>query len=507
MNMKQNRQILDIIRANDTEHYDGIIAGMDDWQISYHLGSLRTAFLSCFVSDGERALEVGAGYGALTGMLLDHFDTVYAMESAQDCIEGLQTRFRNRRNLKIIAETETDRKYDLILAVDCLDRPHTDREKTLRELKGLLTDNGILICNLHNRLGVRYLCGGQDAYVRQPFLIYRPDALLCRTEMDRMLTSVLKENFDMYMPVPDSSFCQMLFSDQDLPVSSIRDRLFSYDPFGSSQVIYEPDLYDDLLRQGVFSAFANEYLVVYHNGTRPDNRMTSAVISADRERSRAYRTVFHDDKTVTKTALYPEGTESLFRMYGNMETLRSRGVPVIEQAWENDHVKMPRYELPSLQNCLLSIAREGAGRLEQTFDDLYEMVLQSSEIIRTDEHGPVLETGYIDMIPLNIFYNNGEYLYFDQEFTLPECPAAYILYRAVLYAWLLIPELEQIYPRQKMEERFHLTAYLHEYKKTEDAFVGRNRQWRTFGQYYRWQNQPQHAEEHRRLLKGKPDHD
>ncbi len=507
MGSKQNRQILDIIRANDTENFDGIIAGLKDWQVSYHLGSLRKAFLGCFAADGERALEIGAGFGALTGVLLDHFHTVDAVETDPVCAEGLRTRFRHRQNLNIVPEPGHGCRYDLILAADCLDRPDTDREKTLRKLKELLTDNGILICNLHNRLGIRYLCGGSDPYVPQPFLMYHPDALLSRKETDKLLRNTLGDNYHVYYPVPDSSWCQMLFSDNDMPSDSIRDRLFTYDPYGHTQVVYEPDLYDDLLKERVFGTFANEFLIVYHCGQEDQAQITSAVISADREHARAYRTSFLSDGTVCKSALYPEGIPSLAAMQKNMEILQERGIPVIHGAMDGDDVIMPRYHLPTLQNSLLGIALEGGDKLEKTFDCLYEMILQSAEIIREDEHGPILETGYIDMIPLNIFYNGDKFLYFDQEFTVQECPAAYILYRAILYAWLLIPGLEQIYPRKKMEARFHLTAYLQEYQKMENAFVGVNRQWQTFSQYYSWQNQPQHAEENRRLLRGKPDHD
>ncbi|MBQ3272820.1 MAG: class I SAM-dependent methyltransferase [Solobacterium sp.] len=507
MDSELSRQILDIIRVKDTENFDDVIAGMNDWQMSYHLGSLRKAFLHGFVFNGKRALEVGPGFGALTGMLLDHFDSVDVLEPSPVCIEGLKTRYRHRQNLNVIAEPEKGQKYDLILAIDCLDRTGTDRGKTLRELKGLLAEDGTLICNFHNRLGIRYLCGCQDSFVPQPFLLYRPGALLSRSETVQLLKDALDDDFCMYYPVPDSSWCQMLFSDDDMPSGSIRDRLLSYDPFGNTQVVYEPDLYDDLLKEGVFGTFANEFLIQYQAGEEQSPQVTSAVISADREQPRAYGISFLSDGTVRKSALYQEGTASLAAMQENMETLRDRGIPVIREALIQNDVIMPRYHLPTLQNCLLSIAEEGKEQLEKVFDRMYEMILRSSETIRNEGCGPILQTGYIDMIPLNIFFDGHEFLYFDQEFTMPECPAAYIIFRAVLYAWLLIPDLEKHYPREEMEKRFHLTGYLQNYQEMENAFVGVNRQWQKFKQYYNWQNQPQRAEENRRRLRGKQKHD
>lgn len=507
MDSELSRQIMELIRANDTERFDDVIAGMNDGRISYHLGSLRTAFLRCFVSDGTRALDAGAGFGALTGILLDHFETVDALEQDPVFIEGLKTRYRHRRNLNVISEPDKSQKYDLILAADCLDRPGADRAEHLKKLKQLLAENGTLICNFHNRLGIRYLCGGQDSCMPQPFLLYRPDALLSRTETEQLIRDTLGDTFRMYYPVPDSSWCQMLFSDSDMPSGSIRDRLFSYDPYGQTQVIYEPDLYDDLLKEQVFGTFANEFLVLYRAANEPSPQVTSAVISADREEARAYSVSFLSDGTVRKAALYPEGTASLAEMQKNTETLRERGVPVIRETMIQDDVIMPRYYLPTLQNRLPAIAEEGEEQLEEVFDRLYEMILRSSETIRTEDCGPVLETGYIDMIPLNIFCDGHEFLYFDQEFTMPACPAGYIIYRAVLYAWLLIPDLETYYPREKMERRFHLTGYLQKYQEMENAFVSVNRHWQRFGQYYAWQNQPQRAEENRRRLRGTQQND
>lgn len=65
----------------------------------------------------------------------------------------------------------------------------------------------------------------------------------------------------------------------------------------------------------------------------------------------------------------------------------------------------------------------------------------SSNVVQRDGKR-VLENGYIDLTFRNSFWINGDLLFFDQEWNIPNVPVAFILYRAIRYATQSIPEPE-----------------------------------------------------------------
>ena len=79
------------------------------------------------------------------------------------------------------------------------------------------------------------------------------------------------------------------------------------------------------------------------------------------------------------------------------------------------------------------------------------------------EVGPILSKGYIDMVPLNCFYDNDEknpkkkFIYYDQEFYWENCPAKAIMYRAITIIYDgMDKEFERIIPKEELFKRYEL---------------------------------------------------
>ena len=107
-------------------------------------------------------------------------------------------------------------------------------------------------------------------------------------------------------------------------------------------------------------------------------------------------------------------------------------------------------------------------------DVMYELILNSSEhsdiISEKDKNsangrdlGPILSKGYIDMMPLNCFYDaeqknpKDRYIYYDQEFYWENCPAKAVMYRAITIIYDgTDKEFERIIPKEKLFERYGL---------------------------------------------------
>ena len=136
------------------------------------------------------------------------------------------------------------------------------------------------------------------------------------------------------------------------------------------------------------------------------------------------------------------------------------------------------------------------------FKTLREDILRSSVIVEPEDYpcrrdwhigkdkiGTVLAEGLIDMIPYNAFWTGDGIRYYDQEFCVKNCPVGYILFRAVRYTWIHIPELEKVLPLEQVKKEFGLTENWEAFQKRENAFVSDNRKYKRFRQVYRWSRQ------------------
>ncbi len=539
------------------ERYDTEISGSDSYARFYNLSSLRTAALAWLPFDGtETVLDAGCGYGALTGFLCDHAARVDAVDADPACTAAVKKRYANRTDLRVFTADLTDglpqETYDVILLLEVLEWYHGPLAALFAALRARLAPGGRLLVGFRSRYALRYACGLTDELVTTPGAAFDPAVPLhTKKEVETALAAAGLAVRRTYYPLPDLVFTQAVYSDAWLPQGSIRDRLLTYDPFGDGSAVRaarEAAAWDTASREGRLPDVANCILLdctaeedAAADGARrlariPDGRTDTAggkempvhgqdclpagaVLSADREAAHAFLTVFYDDETVEKRAVHSEGTQTLRALYENLETLRGRGLCAVEQQWVRQRpgdgtaagmpaIRMPFMHHQPLLEHIRDLAQSGSAALTALFDALYAQVLQSADQTENAPTaalsscpGPVLETGYIDMIPYNAFWTgtgsgvpseepagpqNGGFLWYDQEFTVKNCPAAYVLYRAIRYTWLHLPELEAVLPLETVKAHYGLTACWDACTAFEDAFTERNRNRARYAQLYRW---------------------
>lgn len=90
------------------------------------------------------------------------------------------------------------------------------------------------------------------------------------------------------------------------------------------------------------------------------------------------------------------------------------------------------------------------------------------------------------MIPYNCFYVDGQILFYDQEFVKENCPAKYVLFRALRYTYIYIPEAESRIPLQYFKDRYQLNNLWNIFEREEAAFVEDNRNYNTLEAFYKW---------------------
>lgn len=212
--------------------------------------------------------------------------------------------------------------------------------------------------------------------------------------------------------------------------------------------------------------------VICENNGESGNKINHEISSIKAETN---CNINNKSKIVYKQPVYPDGIHKLKAMQDNLDDLHSRGINVVNSYIEGDKFIMPYIDKPVAMIKLKEIAKKDKNAFIQAMDTMYELILASSEhtdIISEKEKnsangrdlGVILSKGYIDMVPLNCFYDEAaknekdRFIYYDQEFYWENCPANVIMYRSISIIYDgTDKQFEMIVPRREMMERYQLT--------------------------------------------------
>lgn len=385
-------------------------------------------------------------------------------------------------------QTETE-QYDYIVGVDIIEESDQPVE-VLRQCHKLLKPQGSLLLGAENRYAIKYMCGDRDPYTNHSFdgiENYRrlSDAdkntiagrCYSMSELQDMLVEAGFSNDKFYSVMPSLQETQLIYAEGYEPVEELAMRYFPLYNYPDSVFLEEQFLYTDLIKNGMFHKIANAYLIECSLDGHFDDTL-HATISLDRGRKNALVTSIcgHDGKrTVAKRAIYEEGSRKLREMQDNLDDLHKRGINVVESHIDGERFAMPFVDAPIAMNELKLIGKQDKAVFYKALDDMNELILQSSEhtdmISDKDRNsangrdlGIILARGYIDMVPLNCFYDvsiadsKSRFIYYDQEFYIENCPAKAIMYRSITIIYDGTDrEFERLIPRKEVLERYGLT--------------------------------------------------
>ena len=406
--------------------------------------------------------------------------------------------------------------YDYIVGIDVIEESRYP-QKLLNICHGLLKPEGRLVIGTENRYAIKYICGDRDPYTNHNFdgiENYRRlsdadrDSIAGRcysmSELKLMLSQAGFENDKFYSVMPSLQETQLVYAEGYEPVEELAMRYFPLYNYPDSVFLEEQYLYTDLIKNGMFHKMANAYIIECSIDGQFDNTI-HATISLDRGHDNALVTSICEHggvRNVLKKAVYKEGIHKLKEMQDNLNDLHVRGINVVDSSVENNTFVMPYVDAPVAMNELKAIAKKDKNAFLKAMDDMYELILNSSEhtgvLSEKDRNsadgrdvGPVLARGYIDMVPLNCFYDESakdaksRFIYYDQEFYWENCPAKAVMYRSITIIYDgTDKEFERIVPRRELFDRYGLSECEDMWQRMSSRFTDVLRNQKPLRPYY-----------------------
>lgn len=389
-------------------------------------------------------------------------------------------------------------RFSYIIAVGALERQKRP-EKILKSWRRLLSREGCLLLGTENRLGLRYFCGDQDPYSGNSFDgiegRFQPGQaagrLYAKAEIQKLLSEGGFESGRYYSVFPGLEAPQMLFWEGYTPEEELGVRLFPM--YRNPDVVFleEERLYTSLAENGMFHAMANAYLIECPlDGRFSDAEQIS--LSPDRGMTNGMATVIKR-QTVEKRALYAQGKERLRLLKRNMEELKARGIPVVEGELREGCYVMPRIRGEIGIRFFRRLYQSSTRAFMEKLDIFWNLILCSSDTqkkavtisgllgdgkIRLGDDGRerdslgdeiCLRHGFIDMVPLNCFYVDGGFRFFDQEFREEDLPAKAVMIRVL--DLILESSGEEGDFKKELFKRYGLSEHLEVWRRKSQAFT------------------------------------
>jgi hypothetical protein len=323
-------EMLDIAMNNSVDEFPKIIEERKSWPIFYHFSPFRANIIDWIpFKKTDKILEIGAGCGAITGVLARKAGSVTCVDLSKK--RSLVNAYRNKEydNIKIMVgnfkdvEPNLDTDYDYVLLIGVFeygkayiggDTPYEDfMEICNRHRK----NNGRMVIAIENKFGLKYFAGCREDHLGTYFSGlegYREGGsarTFTRHGLEKILAKTGITEYEFYYPYPDYKFMTTIYSDKYLPKKGElsnnlrnfdRDRVLLFD---------ETSVFDQIIDEGEFPLFSNSYLLMV--GKAPNVVYTK--FSNDRDRKWAIQTkmVVGDDQglSVEKHADNEEATEHI----------------------------------------------------------------------------------------------------------------------------------------------------------------------------------------------------
>ncbi|TMV50801.1 methyltransferase domain-containing protein [Paenibacillus mesophilus] len=446
--------------AKDDWYQDG------RWPVVYHMSHLRHNILNWFpFKENCTILEIGAGCGALTGLLCERASKVVAVELTKRRANVNYERHKQHQNLEIVVcdfqRIPSEWKFDYVIVNGVLEyaaymiQSNSPYEDFLRISAEHLNPNGRILLAIENRLGLKYFSGAKEDHTGKYFsgingyVNGEKVRTFSKAELSEEIIKAKLHPIKFFYPYPDYKFPTEIFTDST--VCDMVPTVPNYPMDMSRTMLFEErHVYQSLMKNGVMEHFSNSFLVEIA-GT-PDEvpaEMAYVKISANRNENFRICTYFDEYRVkVHKQVLCPQAVKHLKKMKGFSAFDYADGWLKNNFGLEEreGHLSFPYIKGENLEESLLHTCRSG------DIDAFYTQISQVRDAMFTNKSlqkqpdsekfkeifGETISlrqlrwanNSNVDMITGNIFIVDNSYQVIDYEWHIPcEVPQEFVMWR------------------------------------------------------------------------------
>jgi len=419
--------------------------------------------------------------------------------------------------------------YEYIVMAGVLERSQ-DPVSLLCLLREMLGANGRLLLGMDNRLGIRYFCGDRDVFTGRNFDSIENYTKISPTDRKKMsgrayakaeIIHMLKAagfgQHRFYSVLPGLDRPQALYAEDYLPEEELDVRIVPQYHSPDTVFLQEEGLYTTLIQNGLFHIMANGYFIECPLDGCFAN-VKQATISMDRGEENGLMTLIRRDGKVEKKSLYAGGHRKPEQLMEYTADLQRHGIKMIDARVENGSYVMPYVQGEPATDYFRRLLCEDKELFLKELDRFWELIKGSSEHVPYENVdwenfdpawrngvgeeiprdtwcnaafnsedgkgniGVILERGYLDLVSLNCFVVNGDFVFYDQEFYINQLPANAILMRTIDFIYWGLSDgdwkkgrgdthMDALMPRAQLQERYHLNKYQALWHAFSDYFI------------------------------------
>ena len=459
----------------------------------YHFSGLRENILSWYpLKKTDSVLEIGAGCGAITGMLCRKAGHVTSVELSKRRADINYARNRDKENLTIMVGNLNDmtfpEKFDYVVVNGVLEyamsftEGKTPYETFLQRMGAYLKPEGRLLIAIENRLGLKYFAGAPEDHTDLHFFGINgyPGNQSVRTFSKNELGELLENSgfpfLRFYYPYPDYKFPTEIFTDESLYTNSYG-RNYPVYTDKTADLFAESEGVKAFEKEKILNSFVNSFLV---EAGRMENQDPEEILyvklnQGRKEKFRLLTRIVRENGEVRaeKEAMVPQAEEFVEKLEKlGTESTGSDKYRNLPCKVENGKISYPLLTGKTLHQEIAELAHKGEiEEIKPLLKKFYQEFFGARKVMdyRTEEFCEVFgdypgRSDYecvcpanVDLICSNIFMgeNGNQIIDYEWMFDFP-VPVNFIMWRLIHELYTHISELPQLCHEDEMMAEFEI---------------------------------------------------
>ena len=335
--LHEDRHIENTINSLDEDGIIEFLKENNSFEYHYFLSELRHNLFEWYpFREDANLLEIGSGYGQLTGLFTKKVNDVTAVEDSQSKAFIISKRVEDANVIVCdFNELSSEDKFDYIILCNIFEyaKSFWDSENPyedyLKYLKGFLKPDGVILLALSNRLGLKYFAGYKEEHTNKFFAGIEGfgNESIVETFTKDELTSIIQsagfDNIKFFYPYPDHEFPNVIHTDKFINEKPYFRTSEYFEE--KSNLFREDKLNQTLARNNLSGFFANSFLVEIRNSHNayPSDEIDYVCLDLDRkDEFKSIKTISNDNVcTIQSSSEFKDLEENLDFIFGKIKYL------------------------------------------------------------------------------------------------------------------------------------------------------------------------------------------